>query len=173
MDYQQAFEYWLNESGGEVSAIYTSLFGYSGGGLTKFFTNWDSAREFTRDRTIASNRNLGPDNQKELLNIEQIAFEKHHDQWFKNDSTEIAEYYNYLANEIPNHTDNIGVINTFIVASGGSGQVADALNVTLEESSRDARNLFTPNDEQAESIKKGLTVVGLLLGGLIVFRLLD
>jgi hypothetical protein len=173
MDYQQAFEYWLNESGGEVSAVYTSLFGYTGGGLTEFFTNWDSAREFTRDRTIASNRNLGPDNQRTLLEIEQNAYDLHYNQWFKNDSTEIAEYYTYLANEIPNHTDNIGVINTFIVAAGGSGQVADALNVSLDESIRDTRTIITPNDEQQENIKKGLAVVGLLLGGLIVFRLLD
>ena len=173
MDYQQAFEYWLNESGGGVSGVYTSLFGYSGGGLTEFFTNWDSAREFTHDRTIASNRDLGPYKQRTLLEVEERAYDLHKDQWFKNPSTEIAEYYNYLANEIPNHTENIGVINTFIVAAGGSGEVADALNVTLTESAEKAREIVTPNDEQQEEIKKGLAVVGLLLGGLIVFRLLD
>ena len=171
MTFEQAFTYWLNETNSSPALVYQSLFGYKGGGLSEFFTNWDSAREFTRDRTLASNPNLTPTERKELLQLEQQAYEQFSGQWLKSESGEIAEYYIFLADNVGDYTSDAGVINTFVFASGGSASVADALNVSLEEASEKAEEIATPTDEQKKAFNKGRNTLLLLAGAILAIQL--
>ena len=124
------------------------------GSLDARFTDWDTARNFVIFDTIVNNPRLTDETKIELQNMEEQAYQSTHGQFFKTETTEIAEYYNYLKNNFPSITDDKRFLSIFDAAD----------SVKAQESSLSLEDL-----EPSNEVKLGLVVLG--LAGLTLFVL--
>lgn len=116
------------------------------GGLDARFTDWDTARNFVIFDTIVNNPRLTDDTKIKLQDMEEEAYQATHGQFFKTETTEIGEYYNYLKNNFPSITNDERFLAIFDAAD----------SVKAGESSLSLEDLEPSND-----VKLGLVVLGL------------
>lgn len=126
------------------------------GGLDARFTDWDTARNFVIFDTIVNNPRLTDETKIKLQDMEEEAYQSTHGQFFKTETTEIGEYYNYLKNNFPSITNDERFLAIFDAAD----------SVKAGESSVNLEDIEIP-----KKVKIGLPVVlGLGVGLFLLFR---
>jgi len=116
------------------------------GALDARFTDWDTARNFVIFDTIINNPRLTDETKIKLQDMEEQAYQATNGQFFKTETTEIAEYYNYLKNNFPSITNDERFLAIFDAAD----------SVKASESSLKLEDL-----EPSNEVKLGLVVLGL------------
>lgn len=126
------------------------------GGLDARFTDWDTARNFVIFDTIVNNPRLTDDTKIKLQDMEEEAYQATHGQFFKTETTEIGEYYNYLKNNFPSITNDERFLAIFDAAD----------SVKAGESSVNLEDIEIP-----KKVSIGLPVVlGLGVGLFLLLR---
>ena len=124
------------------------------GGIDARFTDSDTARNFVIFDVIVNNPRISNAEKVKLQNLETDAFEATSGQWLVSETEEIAQYYNYLANNARAYTSDAGILEIFGVAD----------SVKASEPSVNAGDLVTPNKQSAILIFAGIIGLGLFLG---------
>ena len=98
------------------------------------FTDWDTARNFVIFDTIVNNPRMSDETKVKLQDIEQQAYEATSGQWLASETTEIAEYYNYLKNNFPSATNDQRFLAIFEAADSVK---ASESSVSLDDVAKD------------------------------------
>jgi hypothetical protein len=117
------------------------------------FTDWNTARNFVIFDAIVNNPRLSDETKIKLQDMEQDAFEKTSGQWTVSETTEIAQYYQYLQTNFPSLTNDAQFLAIFDAAA----------QVRADESSIGVDDLYTPEPVKWGGILLALGAIGYLM----------
>ena len=130
------------------------------GGIDSTFTDWNEARNFVIFETSVNNPRFDDATSIALQDMEQQAYDATYGQFYASETTEIAQYFQYLRNNFPSITDDERFLSIYQAA----------VQVKADEPSIGFDDVEIP--EGVSSVGKKV-LIGIGLYGLLVLLIRD